>query len=279
MTKGTPITRNRLRSQNQNTSTFHFIQNRSFPKRGKSSGKQSEIKTKKVPISVARDNNSSQKGQLATSSHDQTSSINLALNQLVDLQVRQTELNTQLIKQQGSFHLPVKEPLIFSGNPFEYPAFITAFDAIIIANVTADRNRLFFLEKFTSGKANDSVKGFLAAGSETAYKEARKLLDQRYGNPVIIAESFKSSLQNWRQISDSDSKELQDFSDFLIHCQAAMKTMKSTTELDSSQVLLSLSAKLPSYSGVKWCRFAHGEQMKSFQGLCPVCETRSRISQ
>ena len=176
-------------------------------------------------------------------------------------------MNSQLINQQRSFHLPVKEPPIFYGNLFKYPAFITAFDAIITANVPADRDRSFFLEKFTSGKANDSVKGCLAAGSETAYKEARKLLDQRYGNPVIVAESFKSSLRNWRQISDGHSKELQDFSDFLIHCQDAMQAMKSTTEKDSSQVLLSLSAKLSSYSGVKWCRFAHEEQMRR---ECPI---------
>ncbi|KAK2548194.1 hypothetical protein P5673_031658 [Acropora cervicornis] len=44
--------------------------------------------------------------------------------------------------------------------------------------------------------------------------------------------------------------------------QEAMKTMKSMTELDSSQILVTLSAKLPSYSGVKWCRFAHEEQTK-----------------
>ena len=30
----------------------------------------------------------------------------------------------------------------------------------------------------------------------------------------------------------------------------------------SSQILLTLSAKLPSYSGVKWCRFAHEEPAK-----------------
>ena len=41
-----------------------------------------------------------------------------------------------------------------------------------------------------------------------------------------------------------------------------MKTMKSMAELDSSQILVTLSAKLPSYSGVKWCRFAHEEQAK-----------------
>ena len=220
-----------------------------------------------IPISVSRDNNSSQKEQLATPNLDQTSSINITLNKFVDLQVRQTELNSQLINQQRSFHLPVKEPPIFSGNPFKYPAFITAFDAIITANVTANRDRLFFLEKFTSGKANDSIKGFLAARSDTVYREARKLLDQCYGNPVIVAESFKYSLRNWRQINEGDSKELKDFSDFLIRCQEAMKAMKSMTELDSSQVLLSLSAKLPSYSGVKWCRFTHEEQMKR---ECPI---------
>ena len=74
----------------------------------------------------------------------------------------------------------------------------------------------FFLKSSQAGKANDAVKGFLAAGIETAYKGARKLLDQRYGNPVIVAESFKSSLRNWRQISDGDSKGLQDFSDTLL---------------------------------------------------------------
>ena len=84
---------------------------------------------------------------------------------------------------------------------------------------------------------------------------------------MIVTENFKSSLRNWRQISDGDSKELQDFSDFLIRCQEAMKAMKSATELDSSQVLLYPSTKLPSYSGVKWCRFAHEEQMKR---ECPI---------
>ena len=38
--------------------------------------------------------------------------------------------------------------------------------------------------------------------------------------------------------------------------------MKSTAELDSSQIRVTLSAKLPSYSGVKWYRFAHKEQTK-----------------
>ena len=86
---------------------------------------------------------------------------------------------------------------------------------------------MFFLEKYTTGKANEVVKGFLATNSETAYSEAQKLLDQRFGNPVVVAEDYKKKLRGWRQISDGDSKGLEEFSDFLVRCEEAMKTMKS----------------------------------------------------
>lgn len=189
-------------------------------------------------------------------------SMSFAFNQLVNLQAQQAQLSSALVNQQRTFHLPVKEPPTFSGNSFEYPAFVTAFDSIIAANVPADKDKLFFLEKYTTGKANEVVKGFLATHSDTAYSEARKLLDQRFGNPVVVAEDYKKKLRSWRQISDGDSKGLEEFSDFLVRCEEAMKTMKSMSELDSTQILQSISAKLPSYSGVKWCRSAHEVQVK-----------------
>ena len=188
--------------------------------------------------------------------------IGATLSHLVSLQAKQTELSSLLINQQKAVHLHVKELPVFLGDSFEYPAFITAFDSIIVNNVHTDKDQLFFLEKYTSGSTNEAIKRFLATNSDTAYKEARKLLEQRYGNPVVVAENYKSNLRNWRQINDGDSKGLRNFSDFLVRCQEAMKTMKSMAELDSSQILVTLSAKLPSYSGVKWCRFTHEEQTK-----------------
>jgi len=193
--------------------------------------------------------------------------LSAALSQLVNLQTMQTELSSLLINQQKTSHLPVKEPPIFSGDAFEYPSFVTAFDAIIATNVSTDKDRLYYLEKYTTGKANEVIKGFLATNSETAYLEARKLLDRRFGNPEIVAENFKSKLRHWRQISDGDSRGLQDFSDFLIRCEEAMKTMNSMSELNSTQFLMTMSAKLPSYSGVKWCRHAYDLRAKSG---CPV---------
>ena len=157
----------------------------------------------------------------------------------------------QCLHNAKTFHLPVKEPPTFSGDSFEYPAFVTAFDSIIAANVSAEKDKLLFLEKYTRGKASEAIKGFLATNSDTAYTEGRKLLDRRFGNPVVVSEDYRKRLRNWLQINEGDSKGLREFSDFLIHCEEAIKSMKSMSELDSTQILQSISAKLPSYSGVK----------------------------
>ena len=77
------------------------------------------------------------------------------------------------------------------------------------------------------------------------------MLDQRFGNPVHVAEAYKSNLRSWSKINDGDSSGLQDFSDFLVRCEEAMKTMQSMGDLDSTETLRLVSSKLPSYSAVK----------------------------
>jgi hypothetical protein len=118
-------------------------------------------------------------------------------------------------------HLPVKEPPTFSRNVFDYPAFITAFDSIICDNVSSDKDRLYFLNKYTVGQANED-------NSDNAYKEDRKLLDDRFGNPVHVAETYKSRLRNWSTIKDGDSAGLRTFSDFCI-CEADIYAIANVT--------------------------------------------------
>ena len=122
----------------------------------------------------------------------QSNDVNTTLQEIVSLQAKQTELSTLIVNQQKMSHLPVKEPPVFSGDYFEYPAFVTAFDSIISSNVPSNRDRLYFLYKYTSGKANDVVKGFLAMSSDSAYERARNMLDHRFGNSVHVAEALTS---------------------------------------------------------------------------------------
>ena len=97
------------------------------------------------------------------------------LRQLINLQTKQAELSSLLVEQQKRNILPAREPPIFSGNAFDYPAFMMVFDSIISENVSSNKDHLYSLEKYTVSRANEIVRGFVPVNSESAYTEARKL--------------------------------------------------------------------------------------------------------
>ncbi|XP_068716887.1 uncharacterized protein [Montipora capricornis] len=154
------------------------------------------------------------------------------LQQIVNLQVKQAELSAQFVSQQRASTLPSQQPPVFSGNYFDYPTFIAVFEAMIDKKVDSQRDRLYFLCKYTSGKVHEVIKGFLTWNSDKGYEEARKLLAQRFGNPFRVAEAYRSRLRSWTQIADGDSASIQDFADFLVCCQGAMQAMQYMEELE-----------------------------------------------
>ena len=178
------------------------------------------------------------------------------LKQIVSLQAKQAELSALIVNQQRASTLPSQEPPVFKGSYFDYPTFIAAFDAMIEKKVDSEKDKLYFLSKYTSGKAHEVVKGFLTWDSDQGYEEARKLLAQRFGNPFRVAEAYKAKLRNWPQIVEGDSSSLQDLSDFLVRCEGAMQSMKYMEDLNSTRLLQEVSTKLPFKSGSRWCRQA-----------------------
>ena len=64
------------------------------------------------------------------------------LKQLVEVLTRQAQLSALLTKQNITNHLPVKEPLTFTGDVFDYPSFTTAFDSIISDNELTDKDAI-----------------------------------------------------------------------------------------------------------------------------------------
>ena len=141
------------------------------------------------------------------------------LRDLIRLQQIQTELSAMIVNQQRMSALPVQEPPMFSGNLLDYPIFIHAFETIIESKVDADKDRLYFLNKFTTSKANEVVKGFVTLNTPNGYEQAKKLLARRFGNPHHVAEAYKSKLRKWPKIKDEDGSMIQEFSDFLVRCR------------------------------------------------------------
>lgn len=113
------------------------------------------------------------------------------MREIVRLQAKQAKLSALIVEQQRTSSLPAQEPPVFSGSYFDRPPFIAAFDAIISSRVTSDKDKLYFLSKYMSGKAHNVLKNYMSLNSESAYEEARKLLADRFGNPVWVAEAYK----------------------------------------------------------------------------------------
>ena len=75
---------------------------------------------------------------------------------LLKLQERQTELSAMIANQQRTSLLPAQEPPMFSGDYFDYPIFIRAFETIIESKVDSNRDRLYFLNKYQQERPTTS---------------------------------------------------------------------------------------------------------------------------
>lgn len=101
------------------------------------------------------------------------------------------------------------------------------------------------MNKYTSRKANDIVKGFVTLNSSNSYQRAKKLLAQRFGDPHRVSDAYKTRLRKWPQIGDGHSSDLLALSDFLIQCEEAMKSVNFLSDLDSTEFLKLVSSKFP----------------------------------
>ena len=170
----------------------------------------------------------------------------------LDIQRKQAELSQMIVTQQARSLLPSHEPPTFSGEVMSYPAFIAAFETLIESKVDNSRERLYFLNQYTSGKAKDLVKGCLQMKSGDPYKEARRLLKKHFGDPYKIASAYIAKLSNWPTVRPNDGTTLQEFSIALEQARNAMTGMQYMNDLNTANVLRQLWEKLPRYLRSKW---------------------------
>lgn len=150
--------------------------------------------------------------------------------------------------QRMTVHVP--KPPVFDGNILEYPKRENAFDALIEDQVALPNYKLYYLGEYTSGAAQKTISGLLGLRTEDAYKRARKILKERFGDPSRIYEAYRDKLRNWPPCVTS--AELQEFSDFLIMTQETMKSVKYLKELESYFTIRELAARLPTHYSNKW---------------------------
>lgn len=75
------------------------------------------------------------------------------------------------------------------------------------------QERLFFLEQFTEGQPQELVRSCQHMPAKRGYTEARRLLQENYGNDLLIAAAYLDKAFNWPIITSEDRKNLSN-----LHC-------------------------------------------------------------
>ncbi|RLF66451.1 MAG: hypothetical protein DRN30_02085 [Thermoplasmata archaeon] len=162
--------------------------------------------------------------------------------------------------------LPTPEPGLFNGEPLHYISWKNAFQSLISSRGIPEIERLYYLKKYLGGEARSCVEGFFMLDSQNAFSEAFQLLDERFGDPFLVADQFRNKLDSWPKITSKDSKGLVKLSDFLKQCKAAMKSIDSLAILNDERENRNILQKLPEWLVTRWGRvvFDHKEKLKRF---------------
>ena len=150
--------------------------------------------------------------------------------------------------------LPLPEPEIFSGDLLHYPVWLKSFQTIIEGQTERVSQRLYYLGKYTTGEPKEAISGLLLLETSDAYKQAKKILSDRYGNPFLVAEAYRKKINEWPKIPPNDGTSLRKFSDFLIHCQTAMNTVRYLKVLNDPDENQRMVRKLRRYLIDRWSR-------------------------
>ena len=159
-----------------------------------------------------------------------------------------------LAQRQDRDSLPRPEPETFTGKTLRYPDWVKSFETLIGSKTKKPSERLYYLGKYTTGEAKEAVSGLLSLDNADAYSKAKKILTMHFGNPFIVADAFRKRINDWPKIQANDGQGLRKLSDFLEHCNTAMKTIQYLNVLNDPDENQKIIKKLPSYLVTRWSR-------------------------
>ena len=173
-----------------------------------------------------------------------------------------------LVEQMALSRLPAPEPTVFNGDPIKFPAWTVDFELLIERSGIPPTEKMYYLKKYLSGEAREAVEGFFLINTEGAYEDARRLLEQRYGDPFEVACAFRKRLDNWQKIGPSDGNGLRKLADFMQQCSTAMLSFSTLSILNDVQENQKLLRKLPDWVVNRWARQTR-EWVDQGQGFPP----------
>ena len=203
-------------------------------------------------------------------------------------QVSPSRSDVQLLLQQQqeailALTLPQPDVPVFTGDPVEYCDFIRAFENLIERKTSSPSSRLYYLLQYTSGQVQDLVRSCLAMPEDRGYKEAKRQLTERYGQPYKIATAYVDRVINGQPIRAEDGSALQRFSILLTSCSNTLKEIGYLNRLENPDCLRKIVDRLPYSLKLKWRDLVDSITQReardpNLKDLTDFVEVRSRVT-
>ena len=176
---------------------------------------------------------------------------------------KQNEIAVAIMDSQERAMLPKRELKKFDGTELtEYKTFIRDFERTIEAKCRNSIDKLSYLESYTAGSARKLVMSCSHSDPDQAYRAARKLLNEEYGNEFRTSSAFLDKLNNWPSIKAEDATGMSELALFLLSCNTFMASMSSVNPLNSPKEIMNIVKKLPFKMREAWRRKTHNLSKK-----------------
>lgn len=170
--------------------------------------------------------------------------------------IMQKQNEAALAHQQQLLSLPTRDIPIFEGDPFQYKAFIKAFE-YGVEDKGSGADCLYNLEQFTRGQPKELVRSCQHMSPECGYIVAKGLLKEHFGNECKIATAYIEKALSWSTIKSEDVRALQAYALFLRGCCNVMEELHFMQELDIPTNMKVVISKLPFKLREQWRVKAH----------------------
>ena len=172
---------------------------------------------------------------------------------------------------------------VFTGDPVEYCDFIRAFQNLIERKTNSPSTSLYYLLQYTSRQVQDLVRSCLAMQEDRGYKEARKLLAERYGQSYKIVTAYLDRVVNGQPICSEDGPALQKFSILLTSCRNTLKEIGYLNRLENAEGLRTIVDRLPYPLRLKWRELVDTITQKeakdpNLKDITDFIDARSRVT-
>ena len=111
---------------------------------------------------------------------------------------------------------------------------------------------MYYLVQYTAGDVQELVRSCLTMSPEEGYREARRLLKEKYGQNYKIAAAYVDRLTKGPPLKTEDGGALQKFSILLTSCKNALKDIGYLSKVENPDALKRIVERLPYGLRQKW---------------------------